>query len=76
MPSALERLRELREVSRTKRELGSPLKASIADRYPPDEFGERCSVCGSPEKWIWLDGRRLCRPCLIRGGPLAPVSAN
>jgi hypothetical protein len=37
-------------------------------QYPADELGEPCVVCGSKEKWVWLDGRRLCRPCLIRGG--------
>jgi hypothetical protein len=24
-----------------------------------------CDVCGSHERWIWLDGRELCRVCLI-----------
>ena len=26
---------------------------------------ELCHVCGSRERWQWLDGRLLCRPCLI-----------
>ncbi len=43
--------------------------ATIAARYPPDELGEPCPDCGSQEKWVWLDERRLCRPCLIRGEP-------
>jgi hypothetical protein len=43
---------------------------SVADRYPPEELGDPCPDCGAKEKWIWLDGRRLCRPCVIRGGPL------
>jgi hypothetical protein len=51
-------------------EVFSPLPdATIADRYAADELGEPCHDCGSQEKWVWLDERRLCRPCLIRGGP-------
>ena len=39
---------------------------------PPDLLGDPCPDCGSKEKWVWLDQRRLCRPCLIRGSsPLA-----
>jgi hypothetical protein len=41
---------------------------TLLAQYPADELGEPCTVCGSPEKWVWLDGRRLCRPCLIRDG--------
>jgi hypothetical protein len=26
---------------------------------------EPCDVCGSRERWQWLDGRELCRPCLV-----------
>ena len=26
---------------------------------------EPCDLCGSHERWIWLDGRELCRVCLI-----------
>ena len=26
---------------------------------------EPCDVCGSRERWLWLDGRELCRVCLI-----------
>jgi hypothetical protein len=26
---------------------------------------EPCDVCGSRERWQWLDGRELCRVCLI-----------
>jgi hypothetical protein len=32
---------------------------------PPDELGDPCPDCGSKEKWVWLDGRQLCRSCLI-----------
>jgi hypothetical protein len=56
------------QVTTTREEpQGSPLLA----KYPPDELGEPCPACGSKEKWIWLDGRQLCRPCLIRGDRLA-----
>jgi Zinc-binding domain of primase-helicase len=34
---------------------------------PPDELGEPCPECGAKEKWRWLDGRSLCRACLISG---------
>jgi hypothetical protein len=26
---------------------------------------ELCPVCGSQERWQWLDGRLLCRVCLV-----------
>jgi hypothetical protein len=26
---------------------------------------EACPICGSRERWCWLDGRELCRPCLV-----------
>jgi hypothetical protein len=34
---------------------------------PPDATGDPCPVCGSTEKWIWIDGRLLCRFCLVVG---------
>jgi hypothetical protein len=38
---------------------------------PPDQAGgSPCSTCGMAEWWRWLDGRLLCRPCLIREDPL------
>jgi hypothetical protein len=40
---------------------------SVAAKFPPEELGEPCPECGSKEKWIWLDSRRLCCRCLIRG---------
>jgi hypothetical protein len=33
---------------------------------PADVMGdEPCNLCGSQERWQWLDGRELCRPCLV-----------
>jgi hypothetical protein len=33
---------------------------------PPDVIAsEPCDVCGSRERWQWLDGRELCRPCVV-----------
>ncbi len=41
---------------------------------PADLIGDDpCPTCGSQEKWRWLDGRLVCRPCLIAGD--APVTA-
>jgi hypothetical protein len=31
-----------------------------------------CPICGSQERWHWLDGRALCRVCLILD--LAPLT--
>jgi hypothetical protein len=46
-----------------------------ADKYPPDEVGgDPCPNCGAAERWIWLDGRRRCRPGLITGR--APATAS
>jgi TubC N-terminal docking domain len=41
---------------------------------PPADFvsEESCAICGSRERWQWLDGRTLCRVCLILD--LAPVT--
>jgi hypothetical protein len=47
--------------------LKAPKVPSIADFYPADELGALCDTCGSNEKWRWLDGRLLCRLCLIGG---------
>lgn len=34
-----------------------------------------CPRCGAHEQWRWLDGRPLCRPCLIQGGtPIVAVN--
>ena len=68
MKSALERLREIRAGHR--RDAEDHPSSMLLAKYPPDEFGDPCPDCSSKEKWVWLDGRRLCRPCLIRGhGP-------
>jgi hypothetical protein len=33
---------------------------------PADVMSDQpCSTCGSRERWEWLDGRLLCRICLI-----------
>jgi hypothetical protein len=37
---------------------------------PPDETGGTpCSTCGAAGWWRWLDGRRICRPCVMREAP-------
>lgn len=33
---------------------------------------ESCDVCGRRERWLWLDGRLLCRICLVLD--LAPMT--
>jgi hypothetical protein len=58
------------------RAMTSPPPSEIADTYPPDELGEPCPDCGSTEKWVWLDERRLCRPCVIQGGPRFRTSGS
>jgi hypothetical protein len=34
---------------------------------PPADFmsDQPCPICGLRERWHWLDGRELCRTCLI-----------
>jgi hypothetical protein len=41
---------------------------------PPADFlsEEPCPICGSRERWTWLDGRLLCRVCLVLN--LAPLT--
>jgi hypothetical protein len=41
----------------------------FSEAPPPDELGEPCADCGTKEKWRWLDGRLLCRACLLRETP-------
>jgi hypothetical protein len=48
----------------------SPPEPTLAARYPPDELGEPCPTCGSKEKWVWLNGSRLCRQGVIQGDHL------
>jgi hypothetical protein len=43
---------------------------------PPDALGEPCPACGTKEKWRWLDGRLLCRTCLVQSdSPLMGATA-
>jgi hypothetical protein len=41
---------------------------------PPADVlsAEHCPTCGSRERWLWLDGRLLCRVCFILD--LAPLT--
>jgi Zinc-finger of RNA-polymerase I-specific TFIIB, Rrn7 len=33
-----------------------------------------CAQCGSQERWRWLDGRQICRSCLMHGNePIVAV---
>jgi hypothetical protein len=45
---------------------GADVFSALLVKYPPDELGEPCPQCAGKEKWRWLDGRLLCRPCLVR----------
>jgi hypothetical protein len=74
MQSALERLQEMRAGRQREADDRPPLEPPLLAKYPPDELGEPCAVCGFKEKWVWLDGRQLCRPCLIWGhGPSVAI---
>jgi hypothetical protein len=42
---------------------------TVTEPPPPDELGEPCPTCEGTEKWRWLDGRFLCRACLIQRNP-------
>jgi hypothetical protein len=44
------------------------LSASPADAMSD----EPCPICGSHERWHWIDGRHLCRVCFILD--LAPLT--
>jgi TubC N-terminal docking domain/Zinc-binding domain of primase-helicase len=38
------------------------------DAPPADCLSDSpCAVCGSHDRWRWLDGRLICRACLIQG---------
>jgi len=53
---------ELREQLRTHK----PDLVRLLTAPPADVLSEEpCSTCGSRERWIWRDGREICRPCLI-----------
>jgi len=60
---------ELRaQLQASKETLRRLLKAPPADVL----HDEPCDVCGSRERWMWLDGCELCRVCLILD--LVPMS--
>jgi hypothetical protein len=41
-------------------------RAQLRAASPADFMSEEpCQTCGSRERWVWLDGRALCRVCLI-----------
>jgi hypothetical protein len=45
----------------------------LLSALPADVLGDEfCDVCGSRERWLWLDGRELCRVCLVLN--LAPMT--
>jgi hypothetical protein len=48
-------------LQRHKAELMQLLIAPPADAMSD----EPCPICGSRERWHWLDGRRLCRVCMV-----------
>jgi hypothetical protein len=45
-----------------------PPPAAFPREPPPADVvgGIPCADCGGTEWWRWLDGRLLCRPCLVR----------
>jgi len=51
------------------KELLTAHKADILKLFtaPPADFLSEapCTTCGSWERWSWLDGRELCRVCLV-----------
>jgi hypothetical protein len=51
-------------------------KASVLQLVtaPPADFvsEDSCLICGSHERWHWLDGRARCRVCLVLD--LAPMT--
>ena len=45
------------------------LKAERAAREAPPPTrtdAAPCEACGSPTRWTWIDGREICRECLIQ----------
>jgi hypothetical protein len=56
------------------------LRAERAEREAPPPTrtdAVPCEACGSPERWTWIDGREICRECLIHDRtPLIGPSAN
>jgi Zinc-binding domain of primase-helicase len=50
-----------------------PALLQLVSAPPADFLSEApCPLCGSQERWTWLDGREFCRPCLILD--LAPMA--
>ncbi len=50
-----------------------PVQLQLLAAPPADFLSDApCPLCGSPERWQWLDGRGLCRVCLILD--LAPLT--
>jgi TubC N-terminal docking domain/Zinc-binding domain of primase-helicase len=50
--------------------LSTPLAPAPFQRdVPPADClsDSPCAVCGSYDRWRWLDGRLICRACLIHG---------
>jgi TubC N-terminal docking domain len=54
------------------------LRAERAAREAPTRTDAvPCEACGSPERWTWIDGREICRECLIHDRtPLIGPSRN
>lgn len=67
-------------LSRPDEDAHPRLKATMKPRNlklltaPEPDFlsATSCVICGSRERWTWLDGRPLCRVCLILD--LAPLT--
>jgi hypothetical protein len=56
-------------------DLAEPVDLGHPTAPPPDELGKPCPACGTKEKWRWLDGRLVCRTCLIQRNP-PPTTAT
>jgi hypothetical protein len=66
--------------------MGPTLRQAIAEHKaallqllsaPPPDFlsTQPCPICGSRERWQWVDARELCRVCVILDLPLAEAMA-
>jgi hypothetical protein len=41
-------------------------RVRLASAPPADLMShDPCPICGSHERWIWLDGRHICRVCVV-----------
>ena len=46
--------------------LQAPDRVRLSSAPPADLMShDPCAICGSHERWIWLDGRLLCRVCVV-----------